>query len=262
MLGVPGVRTILGSIVCIFLLCSAGECASGWVTASVETLMDRSLAADTWSSSDSSVSTRKPAVSTGHRSLVKAGLLSALVPGCGQYYNGRRQKARYFLAAEALAWIGFASFHSYGDWRKDDFIRFAAVRANAKLQGKSDEFADIVGFYDDIDQYNSLGRAFDPERPYLQDTPDNHWRWQSDGDRQEYRDLKNRSRESYRRSEFMIGLAVINRIVSVIDAVRDAARANRRIDPGFSIERQSGVKLTVDPWSLRRQVCLTLYSDF
>jgi hypothetical protein len=261
------VKAVLGFVACLFLLCGVGRCDGGLAPASIQTLMDRSLAVDTWRSGEDTV-TKKPAsqqapgVAATHRSLLKVGLLSALVPGWGQHYNGRPQKARYFFAAEALTWIGFAAFHTYGDWRRDDYIRFAAERANARLEGKDDDFADLIGFYEDIDQYNTLGRAYDPERPFLADTPDNHWRWQTESDRRDYRDIKNRSRESYRRSEFMIGVAVLNRIVSVIDAVRDASRDNRRIDPGFSVDEERSVRLTIDPLSMRRQVCLTFYPSF
>jgi hypothetical protein len=186
-------------------------------------------------------------------------VLSALGPGAGQYYNGHRRKARFFFAAEALTWLGYVAFRTYGNWKEDDYIRFAAVYANADLEGKSDEFIDLVGFYDDIYQYNALGRAYDPDRPYLFDTPDNHWLWKTDAERQEFRDLKNRSKEAYRRADFMIGVAVLDRIISVIDAVRDGLRANRRIDTDFAAADRSTFKFAVNPLSSHRQFTLTLY---
>ena len=94
-------------------------------------------------------------------------------------------------------------------------MKFAAERAGADLDGKDDMFRDMVGFYDDIDQYNTRGRVDDPERPYYQDNSEYHWAWINPADRATYRSLKNRSREASRRRDFLIGLAVVNRIVSM-----------------------------------------------
>jgi len=103
------------------------------------------------------------------KSIVKAAFYSALLPGLGEYYVGNRSKARVFFAIEATAWIGYLSYQVYGNWKEDDLIRFASEYAGANLEGKSQEFQDWVGFYDDIDQYNSLGRVQDQDRPYLVD---------------------------------------------------------------------------------------------
>ena len=102
----------------------------------------------------------------------------------------------------------------------------------------------------------------DPDRPYLEDTPENHWLWLSDSDREAYRDLKNSSREAYRRSDFMIGVAVVNRIISVIDAVRDAKRANRRLDDSFTNSDGFNYRFSIDPLDPDTQVTLTIYTPF
>jgi hypothetical protein len=197
---------------------------------------------------------------TGGVSTLKAAAYSALLPGMGEYYVGHRGKAKYFFGIEAAVWISFFAYRTYGGWKKDDLIDYAAVHANASLEGKDDEFLDFVGFYDDIDQYNTFGRVYDVERPYLEDNADNHWRWQSDDDQAAYRHLKNQGREAYRRANFMLGLAVLNRIVSVIDAVRDARRSETLIRDDFT--STSRYKLEVDPLSPRDQVRFTLYTDF
>jgi hypothetical protein len=196
------------------------------------------------------------------KSMWKAAGLSALIPGAGQYYLGHRQTARVFFGVEAASWVGFASFQIYSHWKKDDLIRFARERANARLDGKSDEFLDLVGFYPSTRDYNTLGRAFDRERPYFDDSPDNHWQWQTDQDRQAYRNLKNRSREAHRRAQFMLGAAVINRIISVVDAVRSARHQARKIDDTFSSVDKSRVHLTFDPISTRQQVRLSITTDW
>jgi len=197
------------------------------------------------------------------KSVTKAAVLSAILPGAGVYYLGQKKKARYFFAAEALTWIGYFSFKTYSNWKEDDYIRFAASNANAQLEDKSKEFHDFVGFYTSIDDYNSFGRIFDPERAYLTDTPDNHWRWQSDQDQETYRHLKNRSREADRRAEFMIGVAVLDRIVSVIDAIRTGKKLKSQLDQeSFSTRGREDMKLKINPFSKDTQIKLTFYTDF
>lgn len=200
---------------------------------------------------------------SGRKSRFRALLYSALIPGGGQYYLGNRRSARYYFAAEAATWIGFAAFRTYGNWRRNDYFAYAAVHANAQLEGKSEEFLAWVGFYDNYRQFNGLGRAFDPDRAYLEDIPENHWEWQSRDDRQTYKDLRNRSKEAYRRAEFMIGIAVVNRVISMIAAVRSVGKVNSRLGSGESSAKSNAAfKFSVNPFSTRRQIYFTVYPSF
>ena len=54
---------------------------------------------------------------TSRPSILKAAALSALLPGLGEYYLGHRTKAKYFFGAEALTWVGFFAFRTYGGWK-------------------------------------------------------------------------------------------------------------------------------------------------
>ena len=192
----------------------------------------------------------------------KAAALSLAVPGAGQYYLNHRKKAKVFFAVEAAAWTGFAAFKIYSHWKKDDLIHYAHEHAGASLDGKSDDFLDLVGFYSSIREYNTLGRVSDPQRPYLFENSADYWQWQSLDEQSVYRNLKNRSREANRRSEFMIGLAVVNRIVSVIDAIRTARRQERALDDAFSEAKTSRIRFSVDPMSQHQQMKLIILTDW
>jgi TM2 domain-containing membrane protein YozV len=204
----------------------------------------------------------KTSPKAGRKSLLRAALFSAIVPGAGQYYLGNRRTARCFFVAEAVTWVAYLSFHTYGDWRKDDYINYAAVHANAQLEGKNEEYLSWVGFYSNIREFNTLGRVSDTYRPYLEDTPANHWEWQTTADQRMYRDLRNGSKEAYRRADFMIGAAIVDRIISVIDAIRSASRLGRRIDAGdLSLQQEKQFRFTVDPLA-SSQLCFTIYPGF
>ena len=254
----------------VLLLAAGSFAADGAVEmqpAPVQQQMKSELMSVSWLASDDFddfevVSGQEQPGESGRRkvSVVKAALLSALIPGLGEYYTGHKTKAKFFFGAEAATWVGFFAFRTYGGWKKDDLIRFAAENAGANLEDKDDEFLDWVGFYRDIDEFNTLGRVSDPDRPYLPDIPENHWLWLSDTDQEAYRDLKNSSREAYRRANFMIGVAVVNRLISVIDSIRDAKRASRRIDDSFGDKKKLNYKFSVHPFSDSRQICLTIYT--
>jgi hypothetical protein len=192
------------------------------------------------------------------KSTKKAILYSVLVPGWGEYYAGRKDKAKYFFAVEAITWIAYFSYRTYGNWRKDDMIRIAAEKANANLNGKDDHFFDMVGFYENVHEYNSLGRITDPGRPYYHDTTEFYWNWQSSSDRDDYRDLKNSFRSAFKNSETVIGLAILNRLISIVDAVRDVKSYNRKINDPFS-ESENDIKLEINPLNEINQVTIKWY---
>lgn len=196
------------------------------------------------------------------KSLVKAILLSALMPGAGEYYVGNKSKAKYFFTADILTWFGFAAYRTYGNWKKDDMIKFAADRASASLEGKSDEFEDWVGFYDDIDDFNQAGRETDPDRAFLPDTPSNHWRWQSKTDRTTYIDIKGDYRMYHRNANFMLGVALVNRIISVIDVVRDVRSYRRHVSGSHVSIGGSRIHVSVEPFSSNGQLKLALHPGF
>ncbi len=196
------------------------------------------------------------------KSMWKAAALSLAVPGAGQFYLGRRDKAKVFVAVETAAWAGFIGFKVYSHWKKNDLIHYAHEHAGADLAGRNDEYLDLVGFYVSTREYNALGRVSDPERPYLDESPANYWEWQTDKERAVYRNLKNGSREANRRATFMIGIAVVNRIISTIDAIRDARRMERSLDDSFSQTKAKRVQFALDPYDSRTQLKLTVLTGW
>jgi hypothetical protein len=253
---------IAGSVAILAALSASGAELTG---DSIGTLLHTSLSQPVLVASADEFSDQ-PTMSTQSgkkKSMVKAGAYSLLLPGLGQRYVGSSVKSKIFIGVETAIWASFISFTVYEGWKEDDMIRFAAERANARLENASDEFLDVVGFYESIDQYNMVGRATDfGTRPYLFDTPENHWRWQSETDQSAYRQLKNRWREAGRRAELALVLAVVNRLASAIDAVRDARKSNRSLDTEFSDNKRPAVEVAINPLSNRNQVRVAVYGLF
>jgi hypothetical protein len=165
----------------------------------------------------------------GMKSTAKAALLSLILPGAGEIYGGSSTKGKIFILSEASVWAGFFAFRTYGSWLEDDYRVYAASRAKANLQGKSDGFFDQLAFYDSRDQYNQFALLYyrGERQPYPEDDFW-YWAWDSRESRAHYRDLKNRSKDASRRALYMAGLSLVNRIVSVVDAMKTVQSYNRK----------------------------------
>ena len=258
-------------IIIPYLLCSFCMISSSFAIELQETPIQTELsnsillAADNWDIDDNSTTkstkNNNPAVEKQHKSVVKAGLYSALLPGLGEHYVGHKTKAKIFFAAEVTTWLSYIALHTYGNWKKDDMIQIANEKAGAALEGKSDEFNDWVGYYGSSDEFNSLGRVSDPDRVYLSQE-DEYWQWSSEADQEAYRTYKNSSRDAYRQADFMIVAAVASRIISIIDAVRDAKRHNRTEKIEIGNIDSYNYHFGFDPLSRDKQFTLTLFTPF
>lgn len=154
--------------------------------------------------------------------------LSLLLPGAGQYYTNSKTKMIIFGSAEAFVWSGFFGLRMYGNWKKDDYMAWAAFHAGADVNGKPEIFYEKMTFYDNLNEYNQLARVIDGSEAYLfPSTPAYYWNWDSDQSRAHFRSLRNQSKNAYRQSLLFAGAAIINRVLAGIDAYRSASAYDR-----------------------------------
>ncbi len=86
---------------------------------------------------------------SGRKSPFKAFLLSAVVPGAGQWYYGSRIKPPVFLAVEALAWGFHLKYHGDGEDATDVYEAFN--RAHWSPDAYADYLEYVYGHRDDDD---------------------------------------------------------------------------------------------------------------
>ncbi len=194
-------------------------------------------------------------------SLKKGLLLSILVPGTGEYYAGARTKGQVFMGVEAAIWGGFIAYRVWGGWKTDDYKRIASAHASVDNNGKDDTFYDMVGFYENRDEYNQIGRLFYPDRPYYPDNDSYYWQWDSESQRTQYKQIKEDAKTAFRNSTFMLGLALANRVVSAIDTYRTIKSANRKLN---SISQLGAYhfKVSPKPFDANPSVTLTVSRKF
>ncbi len=188
----------------------------------------------------------------------KAAMLSALLPGAGEYYLDNKSRAAFFFGTEALVWGGFFAFRIYGDWLRDDYKNYAQAHAGIDPEGKDDEYFDNLQFYVSRDWYNTIeGLPFGEAYPY---TDDYYWHWDSLDSQNRYRDIRNGSKRAFRNSSFMIGVAVINRLVSITDAIY----LSRQQEEEDEFDFFSGWKLDYDanPFSKNPRASVKLIKSF
>ncbi|MBD3237706.1 MAG: hypothetical protein GF330_13465 [Candidatus Eisenbacteria bacterium] len=173
-------------------------------------------------------------------SRLKAIGASLLLPGWGQLLTGHRDRARIYLSAEAAILIGYVAFTVQGAVRKNSYIEYAE-----RFGGLTDADDRPDWYYRNLGEYDSSGDYVDDiertaraiygndlaQRQAYVDAnaprPDEEWAWRSTDDRLEYRARRKASRNSYRSATHTLGVALLNRLISAVDAAISASRSQR-----------------------------------
>ncbi|HOX26257.1 MAG TPA: hypothetical protein PLL30_06670 [Candidatus Krumholzibacteria bacterium] len=164
---------------------------------------------------------------------LKAGALSLVVPGLGQLYNHDRTKGLFMIGAEVVIWGAYLGFDRHADQLGEDARNWAGIYAGTSGEHE-DGYWQAVGRYPDSDAwYESRlreARAFGtppPPPPGEADT----WQWRNDGYRTDYQSLRADANSAYDHRNLMLLFAVLNRAVSIFDAVRDGGTPPETAEP-------------------------------
>jgi len=172
---------------------------------------------------------------------VKAGLLSAVLPGAGQFYNGQKSKAYIMVGIEAAIWTTYFVFDAQGDSRMDSASEWAGIYAGTSGEHENSYWQN-VGHYMDSDSYNESrlreARALDEQVTGVI-TGSDAWQWVNEDRKDSYSDLRADGNSAYDKRDFMILFAVVNRAVSVVDAVLNAGKDDGMLETevlGMNVE--------------------------
>ena len=164
-------------------------------------------------------------------------LRSLTLPGWGQATLGRRTSAAFFGVTETAIWGTFTAFRIQVAMRQDAFLRTARLQAGIDLGGRDEEWRRIVGSFASSDEYNLLVVARDAANLYYDDPvayraylaehslkDADAWKWSSAEGQLHYRDLRKSAQRAAQRANTTLAVAVVNRIVSALQAARVAGR--------------------------------------
>ncbi|MEW6193832.1 MAG: hypothetical protein AB1521_01580 [Bacteroidota bacterium] len=164
----------------------------------------------------------------GRKSPALAILYSMLLPGMGELYAGSYDKGYYFTVADGVLWGVFAGFNIYGNWQEDNYKSFAQSNGGVNNENKDEEYYAIIGVYSSIDDYNTtqeLNRDFNK----VYNTSTHYWKWNSDAERKEYRNMWSSSEGAFNNVRFAVGALILNRIISAVNAVRLVSAHNKSL---------------------------------
>jgi hypothetical protein len=173
----------------------------------------------------------------------KVMLYSLLLPGLGQQMAGKDERARIYYGIELAIWTAWAANRMEGHARKDRFIEFAQQEAGVGTGDRNDDYWRTISQFERSDpgpasanEYvRRQARSLYPgdraaQQAYLEQNGyfgGRAWDWQNADNLGRYRFLRSQSLDSYHRAQYSIGLAIVHRLISMVDAVRVAGKINR-----------------------------------
>lgn len=195
---------------------------------------------------------------TAEKSPKKAFFMSLLVPGWGEYYSGAKYRAAGFLGVEALTWLAWANWRSNGADLRTEFRQFADQNwnearyrewqaFNASTGSRYIETETLPTKQEDIQQYYELIGKYaqfiygwsDVANQQL----DVNNQQVSSSIQQQYETMRNDSNKQLKRASVVIGLTVVNHVISAIHAsayTKQKWGAENRVWVGLSPVSPSG----------------------
>ena len=218
----------------------------------------------------------------GRKSPPKAGIMSLLVPGLGQAYNGSPlAKVGVFVGAEIAFWSQYGRFNGIGNDRISEFETFADTRWSRQeyqrylfdLFGDSSDadnrFTHHLPGTDNQQYYEMIGKfhqfsygwalaegdtfsVFDSTQHYESKPYDSPLRG-------EYNNMRGAANDAFGSRDRMVIFALVNHLVSSVDAAIGAARHNRAQRSGHS---SFSISPAVEPdidWSIIPKVYVSYH---
>ncbi len=168
------------------------------------------------------------------KSVTLAIVYSLLLPGMGHLYADDFSTGKYYFIGETGLWITYAGFRFRATWLRGDARSYALQHADAVFDGKDDQFAIDIGNYNSLQDYNEAKLRNREDEKVYETSRAFAWQWDSDANRLIYRDLRIRSDEVLRNSQFVIAAMVLNRLIAAFSAARSVSAYNRAVSLGAS----------------------------
>ena len=167
---------------------------------------------------------------------------SLVVPGWGHYYVDKQnwRTGQYHLGADVLLIATYFGVNTRANALSDDVRTLAQARAGVELEGRGRDFELAVARFNTQDEYNDFQRRnrqvndlFEGEAFF--------WEWTSTADRERFNDIRDRRDRADNQLPALVGLLVVNRVLSGITSFSKARRAGRNIPQvSFSYLRPDG----------------------
>jgi hypothetical protein len=184
------------------------------------------------------------------KSVPKAMLLSAVMPGTGEIYAGNLSRGVFFITTDLLILFNANRYGSEVKWLQNSYKQFAFSKAGIPKNRDSDYYNLIQKWYSSDDYNAEMELYFRNLGLYETNNPDQYdesielyridgdytWQWQNTRDWTKYKNIRRDKQTMVMNQKLAIGAAIANRVISAIDAAYLTKTQNRRINTSFNIE--------------------------
>lgn len=153
-------------------------------------------------------------------------LKSLAVPGWGHYHveNDNWRRGQYHLAADVALILSYAVFSIHSKNLQQNWYAYGRHQAGVPIEGRSRQFQLAVENYNSLEDYNDYQERSRNWDRLFEDVPKNRWQWSGREERYQYRDLRTRFEQIDQQLPALLGLMVVNRIISGVSAYNRAKK--------------------------------------
>lgn len=191
------------------------------------------------------------------RSVGKAFLFSAAIPGVGEFYNKSFLKGLAFLGAEVGAWAMYAVYTQRGNDQEDAFEAYARTHWSedeywaslARLSGcdvnnrpclrdyESETFSHFLPdersqtYYENIGKYDQFNAGWD-------DSISGEAKRRDSANRELYTRMRKKANDQFKIATWGASIVLVNHVISALDAAYTTYKFNREIKASMGMEMQ------------------------
>lgn len=160
---------------------------------------------------------------------------SLIVPGWGHYYVNHNQwtRGQVHLGAEAALIASYFGFSIRAVNLENQYETLASHKAGVNISERSRSFRLALGDFNTLQEYNDFQLRSRNWNRLFEDQPENRWNWTNEESRDTYNSLRSDVDRVRNQLPAILGLMVINRVISGISAYN---RAKNQINiPEFAV---------------------------
>jgi len=176
------------------------------------------------------------------KSIPKAMLMSAVIPGSGELYAGSLTRGVFFITVDAVLLFSARRMHSDVQRLDSSFRQFAYSKAGIPLNQSYNYYELLHKWYSsdlfnqDIELYfRNLGMVRYNNPNYYNDLisqysipVEDSWQWETKRDWSKYKEIRRNKNKQLMNKNLAIGAAIANRVISVLDSVFLVRNVNRQ----------------------------------
>jgi len=155
-------------------------------------------------------------------------IYSAILPGMGELYADGYSSGKYFTIADGVLWGSLLGVSAYAKHQEENYRTYAETFGGVELSGKDDKYFADISAYIDVYEYNHI-KELERNLNEVYNEDSHYWKWSGQAERSEYRDMWKSSETADNSTRFIVGALILNRIASVINAVRLVNKYNNNL---------------------------------